>query len=152
FVIDAKANGVKIGERQTTLGLDAASFGSVTLEGVVVPASAYLSRFELGNDAHVRALCTFFAKNALVIAARAVGLSRFAFEATQEYVDTRKAFGKPIGHFQAVAFAVADRAMDVDASRGLVWRAAAAWDAGAPDALLLSAQAIAFAHEAAMRC
>ena len=50
--------------------------------------------------------------------------------------------------------------MDVDASRGLVWRAAAAWDAyDAGDenarreaALLRSAHAVAFAHEAAMRC
>ena len=150
FLVDASA--VKVGERETTLGLDAASFGGITLEGVVVAESARLARFEVGTEEHVRALCTFFAKNALIIAARAVGLSRFAFEATQEYVDTRKAFGKPIGHFQAVAFTIADRAMDVDASRGLVWRAAAAWDAGSADALLLSAQAIAFAHEAAMRC
>ena len=48
--------------------------------------------------------------------------------------------------------------MDVDAGRGLVWRAAAAWDAfdrGEGDeneCLLRSAQAIAFVHEAAMRC
>ena len=109
------------------------------------------------------ALVRFFAKQALVIAARGVGLSRAAFEVTREYVDTRKAFGKPIGHFQAVAFTVADRAMDVDAARGLVLRAAATWDAydaakpeGPPireeEALLRSAQAIAFTHEAAMRC
>ena len=77
---------------------------------------------------------------------------------TREYVDSRKAFGKPIGHFQAVAFNIADRAMDVDAGRGLVWRAAAAWDAfdrgegKERDALLASAQAAAFVHEAAMRC
>ena len=142
-------SGVKIGERATTLGLDAASFGSLSFEGA--PAER-LSRFALGTPEHTRALCTFFAKYALVIAARAVGLSRFAFEATREYVDTRKAFGKPIGHFQAVAFNVADRAMDVDAARGLVWRAAAAWDAGDPSALSCSAQAVSFAHEAAMRC
>jgi alkylation response protein AidB-like acyl-CoA dehydrogenase len=144
FVVDASL--VNVGPRVTTLGLDAASFGSITLENVVVPESARLQRLD------VQTMCTFFAKNALVVAARAVGLSRGAFEATREYVDTRKAFGKPIGHFQAVAFNVADRAMDVDAARALVWRAAAAWDAADKDALLLSAQAIAFAHEAAMRC
>jgi acyl-CoA dehydrogenase len=144
FVVDATQ--VKVGDRVTTLGLDAASFGSITLDNVAVPESARLQKLD------VHTICTFFAKNALVIAARAVGLSRGAFEATREYVDTRKAFGKPIGHFQAVAFNVADRAMDVDAARALVWRAAAAWDANDKDALLLSAQAIAFAHEAAMRC
>ena len=140
---------VKRGERATTLGLDAASFGSLSFDGA---KGERLSRHALGTPEHTRALCTFFAKNALVMAARAVGLSRAAFEVTREYVDTRKAFGKPIGHFQAVAFNVADRAMDVEASRGLVWRAAAAWDQGDPSALLLTAQAISFAHEAAMRC
>jgi len=154
FLVAKGAAGLHVLERSTTLGLDAASFGGIELKGVVVPDSARL----LGGADFNAALVRFFAKNALLVAARGVGLSRAAFEVTREYVDTRKAFGKPIGHFQAVAFTVADRAMDVDASRGLVWRAAASWDAVAKgeakesEALLLSAQAIAYAHEAAMRC
>jgi alkylation response protein AidB-like acyl-CoA dehydrogenase len=43
-----------------------------------------------------------------------VGVARSAFEIAREYCDTRKAFGKPIGHFQAVAFTLADRLMDVE--------------------------------------
>ena len=154
FLVDRSAVGLTITDRAQTLGLDAASFGGLELSGVVVPGSARL----LGGADFTASLVRFFAKNALLVAARGVGLSRAAFEITREYVDTRKAFGKPIGHFQAVAFTVADRAMDVDASRGLVWRAAAAWDALAngqgtdKEALLLTAQAVAFAHEAAMRC
>ncbi len=154
FLVAKGASGLTVLERSTTLGLDAASFGGIELKNVVVPDSARL----LGGADFNAALLRFFAKNALLVAARGVGLSRAAFEVTREYVDTRKAFGKPIGHFQAVAFTVADRAMDVDASRGLVWRAAASWDAVAKgeakesEALLLSAQAIAYAHEAAMRC
>jgi len=154
FLVDRSAAGLTVTARATTLGLDAASFGGIELAGVVVPASARLA----GGADFTAALVRFFTKNALLVAARGVGLSRAAFELTREYVDGRKAFGKPIGHFQAVAFTVADRAMDVDASRGLVWRAAAAWDAltkgegSEKGALLLSAQAIAFTHEAAMRC
>ncbi len=154
FLVDRSAPGLTVTERAKTLGLDAASFGGIELRGVVVPDSARL----LGGADFTASLVRFFAKNALLVAARGVGLSRAAFEITREYVDTRKAFGKPIGHFQAVAFTVADRAMDVDASRGLVWRAAAAWDALArsegpeKEALLLTAQAVAFVHEAAMRC
>lgn len=153
FLVDKGADGLSVLPRETTLGLDLASFGGIALEGVIVPDSARLA----GGDDFTAAMIRFFAKNALVIAARSVGLSRAAFEVTREYVDTRKAFGKPIGHFQAVAFTVADRAMDVEAARGLVWRAAAAWDAGdSPElqreALLRTAQAVAYAHEAAMRC
>jgi alkylation response protein AidB-like acyl-CoA dehydrogenase len=149
FVVAKGTKGLTVTARERTLGLDLASFGGLTLEGVVVPESARLTG---GNDFSA-ALVRFFAKNALLVAARQVGLSRAAFETTREYVDTRKAFGKPIGHFQAVAFTVADRAMDVEAARGLVWRAAAAWDANDErEALLRTAQAVAYAHEAAMRC
>lgn len=163
FVVDKGAKGLTVAPRDTTLGLDVASFGGLRLDGVVVKDDARL----LGNGNFDAALVRFFARHALVVAARDVGLSRAAFDVTREYVDNRKAFGKPIGHFQAVAFTVADRAMDVDAGRGLLWRAAAAWEAydAAPaeagekekarlesEALLRSAHAIAFAHEAAMRC
>jgi alkylation response protein AidB-like acyl-CoA dehydrogenase len=53
-----------------------------------------------------------------------------------------------------VAFTLADRSMDVDAGRALLWRACHSWDAKLPekDALLHSAHAIAFVLEAAMRC
>jgi acyl-CoA dehydrogenase len=156
FLVERGAKGLTIAPRETTLGLDAASFGGLVLDGVVVPESARLGG-SLSRDAFDAALVRFFAKNALVVAARAVGLSRAAFEITREYVDNRKAFGKPVGHFQAVAFTIADRAMDVDAARGLVWRAAAAWDSTNSEttereALLITAQAVAFAHEASMRC
>jgi alkylation response protein AidB-like acyl-CoA dehydrogenase len=156
FLVDKNAKGLKVTPRETTLGLDAVSFGGIELEGVVIPESARLLAAR-GQDFDA-ALVRFFARQALVVAARGVGLSRAAFEATREYVDGRKAFGKPIGHFQAVAFAVADRAMDVDAGRGLVWRAAAAWDAfdrkegDAGECLLRTAHAVAYVHEAAMRC
>jgi len=157
FLVDRNAKGLKVLARETTLGLDAVSFGGIELSGVVVPDSARL----LGGRDFDAAMVRFFARNALVIAARGVGLSRAAFEVTREYVDGRKAFGKPIGHFQSVAFTIADRAMDVDAGRGLVWRAASAWDAydagdhtarEEKECLLRSAHAIAFVHEAAMRC
>jgi alkylation response protein AidB-like acyl-CoA dehydrogenase len=162
FLVDTSAKGLTIAARDASLGLDVASFGGITLDGVVVPASARLEG-RAGHGDFDAALVRFFARQALVVAARGVGLSRAAFEITREYVDGRKAFGKPIGHFQAVAFTVADRAMDVDAARVLVWRAAAAWDAfdaaddahraGAEkEALLRTAHAVAFTHEAAMRC
>jgi alkylation response protein AidB-like acyl-CoA dehydrogenase len=147
FVVDADAPGVKIGERAHTLGLDAANVASVSFDGA--PAT----RLGDGQDVSKKIL-RFFVKSGLVVAARAVGLAHAAFEVTREYCDTRKAFGKPVGHFQAVAFTIADRAMDVDAARSLVWRAAEAWDRGSPEneALLHSAHAISFALEGAMRC
>ena len=157
FLVDRSASGLSILSRETTLGLDAVSFGGIALAGVVVPESARLLGGADGSQFDA-ALVRFFARHAVIVAARGVGLARAAFDATREYVDGRRAFGKPIGHFQSVAFTIADRAMDVDAGRALVWRAAAAWDAfdkgegDEQECLLRSAQAIAFVHEAAMRC
>ena len=152
FVVGRDNTGFLAGARHETLGLDAADFGELTLESAVVDATARLEG-DAGEGGFTRATLRFFAKRALVVAARAVGLSRFAFDIALEHVENRKAFGKPIGHFQAVAFALVDRHMDVESSRWMLWKAAHAWDAKEPEkqALLATAQAAAFALEAAMR-
>lgn len=147
FVVE-KGSGVKITARARTLGLDAASFGGVELDG---------ARGELlANKDFSRGVLRFFAKHSLLVAARCVGLSRAAFDVTRAYVEQRRAFGKPVAHFQAVAFTIADRAMDVDASRALVHRAAWLWDQNNDDsddaALLATARAVSYAQAAAMRC
>ncbi len=157
FVVANGAPGLRVLARETSLGLDAASFGGIALDGVEV---AEEDRLGTDDGAYESALVRFFAKNALLVAARGVGLARAAFEIARDYCEERRAFGKPIAHFQAVAFTLADRAMDVDAARALVWKAAHAWDAQAAgraeaaenDALLATARAVAFTHEAAMRC
>ncbi|HZO15628.1 MAG TPA: acyl-CoA dehydrogenase family protein, partial [Polyangiaceae bacterium] len=113
FVVMGDAPGLTIGERHETLGLDAAWFGALALEDVparrVTPAGDFTT-----------ALLRFFARHALVVGARAVGLSQSAFDLAREYCDTRVAFGKPIGHFQAVAFTLADRLMDVESARWML--------------------------------
>ncbi len=142
--------GLSVGARHDTLGLWCAEFSEVKLAGAKVAAA---DRLEGGGDI-VRASLRFFSKYALLVAARQVGLARSAFDVSREYCDMRKAFGKPIGHFQAIAFTLADRHMDAESARELCRRAAWAWDAGNDEsrALLYTAQAVAQAHEAAMRC
>ena len=80
---------------------------------------------------------------------RRVGIARAAFEYATDYANERRAFGKPLIAKQGVSFKLADMAMQVEASRLLVWRAAAALDAG-EDAGLLGSYAKAFAADAAM--
>jgi alkylation response protein AidB-like acyl-CoA dehydrogenase len=152
FVVEKENPGLKLGKRHDTLGLDAASFGEIALEGARVPEAARLYGGATDGDI-TRPTLRFFAKHSLVVAARAVGVARFAFDIAREHCDTRTAFGKPIGHFQAVAFTLADRLMDVDSARWLLWKAARAWDSSAreKDALRATAQAAAHALEVVMR-
>ena len=149
FVVEADNPGLRIGERHATLGLDAAHFGEIVLDGAQVGEDARL----LPQGDFTLAVLRFFSKHSLVVAARAVGVARAAFELARDYCETRVAFGKPIGHFQAVAFTLAGRLMDVESARSLVLRAAWAWDAGLPEleAIAMTANAVAHAQEACMR-
>jgi alkylation response protein AidB-like acyl-CoA dehydrogenase len=86
----------------------------------------------------------------ITIGALAVGLGRGALEEARVYAKERKAFGKPIAEFQAIAFALADMATEVDAARLLVLRSAALCDAKQPFGREASMGKL-FASEAAMR-
>ena len=73
------------------------------------------------------------------VAAMGVGVAQGAYDLAAGYASDRHQFGKPIKEFQAVRFALADVAAEIEAARGLVYRAAWLKDVGRP-----------FAREAAM--
>jgi short/branched chain acyl-CoA dehydrogenase len=73
------------------------------------------------------------------VAAMGVGLAQGAYDLAYAYAQEREQFGKPIAHFQAVKFALADMATEIEAGRALVYKAA--W---------LKDQDREFAREAAM--
>jgi alkylation response protein AidB-like acyl-CoA dehydrogenase len=73
------------------------------------------------------------------VAAMGVGLAQGAYDLAVQYAKERRQFGRPIAEFQAVQFALADMATEVEAGRGLVYKAAWLKDQGRP-----------FAKEAAM--
>jgi alkylation response protein AidB-like acyl-CoA dehydrogenase len=84
------------------------------------------------------------------IGALGVGLARGAIEEARTYAKDRKAFGKPIAEFQAIAFMLADMATETAAARLLVQRAAALCDAGERFTREASMAKL-FASEVAMR-
>jgi short-chain 2-methylacyl-CoA dehydrogenase len=73
------------------------------------------------------------------VAAMGLGLAQGAYELARSYAKEREQFGKPVAAFQAIQFALADMATEIEAARGLVYKAAWLKDQGRP-----------FAHEAAM--
>jgi short-chain 2-methylacyl-CoA dehydrogenase len=74
------------------------------------------------------------------VAAMGVGLAQGAYDLALAYAKERHQFGKPIAEFQAVQFALADMATEIDAGRVLVHRAAWLKDNG-KDFALAAAQA-----------
>ena len=73
------------------------------------------------------------------VAAMGVGLAQGAYDLAFRYAQEREQFGKPIARFQAVQFQLADMAVELEAGRNLVYKAAWLKDQGRP-----------FAKEAAM--
>jgi acyl-CoA dehydrogenase len=134
----------KAGPRAEWLGLETVQAGSVRFEQA--PAERLTGASEYGV-----ACRRFLTRATLMTAARQVGLARAAYETTLAYTQDRVAFGKPVAHFQAVSFTLAEMHMDVESARWLLWQAATAFDQGAPDAVALVAQAGVHANDAAWR-
>lgn len=87
----------------------------------------------------------------LLTGALAVGTARASLEYATQYAIEREAFGKPIGAFQGISFKIADMAIEVDAARIAVWKAAwkLARDEATPSDL---AEAVGQALVTAVRC
>jgi alkylation response protein AidB-like acyl-CoA dehydrogenase len=145
FLLEAGDPGVAAGRKEPKLGLRASYTGSILLDEARVPAER-----RLGAEGEGFAIAMdFFQHSRPQVAATAVGIARAAFEYATDYANERRAFGKPLLAKQGVSFKLADMAMQVEAARLLVWRAAAALDAG-EDAGLLGSYAKAFAADVAM--
>lgn len=120
-VVEASTAGLLV-EDDPAMGLRAAHTGRLRLESVRVPAGNLLG----GAADHLDAI----RRSRLAWAALAVGTSQAVLDQVRDYVVERTAFGEPIGHRQAVAFTVADIAIELDGLRLATWRAAARLDAG----------------------
>jgi alkylation response protein AidB-like acyl-CoA dehydrogenase len=88
-------------------------------------------------------------ENRVLRAASLVGLAAEAIAIGVRYAVDRRAFGQPIGMYQAVAHPFADAVTAVDGARLLVWKACWAMESGHDDAAALAAMAFAFAAETA---
>jgi alkylation response protein AidB-like acyl-CoA dehydrogenase len=75
-------------------------------------------------------------------AAMILGTTRSAWEEAVEYAQVREAFGKKIAEFQAIAFMLANAAIDIEGSRSLLWQAAWSLKEGKKDAERIATEAI----------
>ncbi|HKT56776.1 MAG TPA: acyl-CoA dehydrogenase family protein [Microbacterium sp.] len=147
FLVDGTLPGLSFGQPERKMGWNAQPTRQVIFDGVRVPASALLGSEGQGFKIAMSALDG----GRLNIAACSIGGAQWALDRTVRYVHERSAFGEPLAEKEAIAFAIADMATDLVASRALVRDAAAALDAKAPDASLQCAMAKRFATDAGFR-
>jgi butyryl-CoA dehydrogenase len=146
FIIETKTPGYVVARVEDKLGQRASDTAQIVFDNCEVPAENLLGR---EGDGYRIALANLEAGR-IGIAAQSVGMARAAFDSARIYARERKAFGKPIAEHQAVAFKLADMAVDIEAARQLIWHAASLRDAGDP-CLKEASMAKLFASEMAER-
>ncbi len=135
FILPKGTPGLRFGKRERKMGCHTSHTMELFLDQVRVPVE---NRVGLEGEGFKIAM-TALDSGRITIAAGAVGVARGALEVAIRHAQQREQFGKPIGQFQGVSFMLADMAVQLDASRLLMHRAAELRDQKKP-----------FSHEAAM--
>lgn len=133
LIVEADRPGVSFGEPEKLMGFRGIPSADVVFDDVRVPADNLV--VDAGG---FRKLFTGFSIERLGNATMSLALGQAALDRTIAYVQERRQFGKPLIEFQAIQLTVADMALQVEAARLLVERAASNAGTGLPDPLQVS--------------
>lgn len=128
FTVDADAAGVQVAKRLEKIGWHSSDTAELFFDGVRVPGSSLIGRENQGFYYLMEA----FQLERLAGAAVSVGSAELCLEVTAEYMQERKAFGRPLSRMQALTHRVADLWTRVEASRQLTYQAAWLMQEGHP--------------------
>jgi cyclohexane-1-carbonyl-CoA dehydrogenase len=146
FLVERESAGLSIGRTESKLGQRGSNTTEVFLENVRVPVENLLGR---EGDGFLIAMKDFDMSRP-AIAAQALGIAEGAFEAIIQFIKERHTFEKPIADHPVIQAILADSAILIEASRGLVYRAAILNDEGKNNTKFAS-MAKCFAGDAAMK-
>ncbi len=146
FIVDTTNSGWQVVRNEDKMGIHGAHSAQLSFSDMRVPKDCLLTQEGQGFKVAMKTLDG----GRIGIAAQAVGIARAALEESSKYAGQRRAFGAPIGSFQAIQWKLADMAVEVDAARLLTLQAAALKDAGKVHTRE-SAMAKLFAAETAMK-
>lgn len=120
ILVPTNTPGLHIGPAEKKMGLHGSPTHGVTYEDVHVPLGNLVGEEGMGLQ---EALATLDAGR-ISIGAISTGLAQAAFEFACTYAKERQAFGQAIAGFEAVQWMLADAATEIEAARGLLYRAA----------------------------
>jgi acyl-CoA dehydrogenase len=133
FVIPPGTSGLTMGTKLKKHGLRASHTADVFLDDCRVPDTCLLggkeklderlARAREGTRGNTQAAMETFELTRTAVGAQALGIARAAYDYALDYAKQREQFGRPIIENQAIAFALADMKMEIDAARLLIWRA-----------------------------
>ena len=152
FIAFLGEEGLVIADREPAMGLRGIPECRVEMRDLRVPADRLITPPE-GLKRGFAGLMNAYNAQRVGAATVALGVARGAYETTRDFVKEREQFGRPIAEFQGLQWILADMAIQIDAARMMIWRAAQSAEvtgSGFPDPHL-AAQAKIFASEMAVK-
>lgn len=143
IVVEKGTPGLSFGANEKKMGWNSQPTAVVTFEDCRVPVENRLAEEGMGFTLAMKGLNG----GRINIGACSLGGASEAFDLSVAYTKERKQFGKPVSAFQANEFKLADMATELEASRLMLYRAAAALDADDPSAPKYCAMAKRFATD-----
>ncbi|MCS7162997.1 MAG: acyl-CoA dehydrogenase family protein [Bacteroidia bacterium] len=128
FILEKGTPGLTPGKKEDKLGMRASETAWLGLDNVWVPDSQRIGPVGEGFHQAMQVLDG----GRISIGALAIGIARGAYEAALAYAQTRHQFGRPLIEHQAIAFKLADMAMELAAAEALVYQAAYLKNRGQP--------------------
>ena len=128
FIVEKGFPGFSVGKKEDKLGIRASSTTELILDSCKVPKENVLGEVGKGYKVSIETLN----EGRIGIGAQMLGIAQGAYEAALKYTAEREQFGQSINNFQAIQFQLAEMAVEIEASRLLVYNAARLKDAGMP--------------------
>ncbi len=146
FMVEGSRPGIERTHIRGKLGIRGSETAVIHFEDVVVPADHMLGEPGEGLNVALSSLN----EGRIGIASQAGGIAEACLTEMVAYAKQREQFGRPIGKFQAVADMIATSAVELEAAKALIWRAACYVDSDRSD-VAASSMAKLYASEAANR-
>ncbi len=128
FLVEKGTPGFTVGRKEDKLGIRASSTCELIFDGCEIPEANLLGEPGKGYKIAIETLN----EGRIGIGAQMLGLAEGAWAHAARYARERRQFGKPIAEFQAVQFALAEMATEIEAAKLMVYNAARLKDAGHP--------------------
>lgn len=146
LLVDGNEPGLERTKIHGKMGIRGSDLAVVNYTNVFVPDRYLIGQRGAGLEVFLSSLNL----GRIGIAVQATGIAEACLNEMVSYARQREQFGRPIGKFQAVGNMIADSAVELEASKVLIWRAADKVDSGKPDRVA-SSMAKLYASEAANR-
>jgi alkylation response protein AidB-like acyl-CoA dehydrogenase len=126
FIVERNTKGFKVGNKIKTMGIRGTGNSELIFEDAEVPVENLLLSENQGFKIAMDALND----GRITVAAISLGLARRAFDESFRYALQREAFGKPIAEHEAISFALAEMATEIELTRSMLYRVAKLRDKG----------------------